>query len=243
MTWGARSAAVALCICAVVVVGCQATPNPVQPFARVTCAGPPAFDPAVLDQPGGAERGDGAEAAALRGALAPTNTDADVALPDSGWIQVTRTGAAVKYVAQGGEGPGLAIVALTRRDGQWILDRSGRCEVLPEIRAGLELAMWRVAAGQQLGPETTEVDVLVTELGCNSGQDAEGRVLVDRVVSDERSVIVVMATAPRGGAQECPDNPETPFVLNLPEPLGERVLMDGYSLPPRDATECHRFAC
>ena len=56
-------------------------------------------------------------------------------------------------------------------------------------------------------------------------------------------MVVVIGTVPRGGAQECPDNPETPFLLALPEPLGDRVLLDGYSIPPRDATECHRFAC
>jgi hypothetical protein len=217
--------------------------QPEQPFTRVLCGGPPAFHPGVLDQEGGAEGADDPAAAALRAALAPTGGDIDEDLPNTGWIEVTRTESMVKYLARGGNGPGLAIVIVKLRDGQGRLDASGRCELLPEIRPGLELAMFRVAPGQQLTPEMTEVEVLVTELGCNSGQDARGRVRVERIVPGDSSVIVVMATAPRDGAQECPDNPETPFLLELPEPLGDRALLDGYSIPPRDARECHPFAC
>lgn len=238
---------IALGACAGLLAACGVSPpsgaSPEGGFTRVLCGGPPAFHPGVLDREGGAERGDDPAAATLRAALAPTNDDTDEALPDSGWIEVARTESSVKYLARGGRGPGLAIVRVVQRDGRWTLDGSGRCELLPEIRLGLAHAMFRVAPGQSLTPETARVEVLVQELACNSGQDARGRVRVERVVADERSVIVVMATVPRGGAQDCPDNPETPFILELPEPLGERVLMDGYSIPPRDARECHRFAC
>jgi hypothetical protein len=197
----------------------------------------------VLDQEGSAERGDDEAAAVLRGALAPTRDDTDEALPDTGWIEVSRTDTTIKYLARGGQGPGLAIVALVGRDGQWRLHGSGRCELVPEIRPGLDLAMFRVAPGEELTPESTNIEVLVTELGCNSGEDARGRIRVEHIVPGADSVTVVLVTVPRGGAQECPDNPETPFLLVLPEPLGDRVLLDGYSIPPRDATECHRFAC
>jgi hypothetical protein len=67
--------------------------------------------------------------------------------------------------------------------------------------------------------------------------------VVDRILPSDASLIVVMATVPRGGAQDCPDNPETSFLLELPEPLGDRLLVDGSEIPPRDATVCHLFAC
>jgi len=241
------SALMALLAGVVVLAGCGvAQPSDdqhEQPFTSVVCGGPPAFDPGVLDQEGRAELADDPAATALRAALAPTGGDIDEALPDTGWIEVTRDESMVKFLAPGGDGPGLAIVRVVLRDGPWTLESSGRCELLPEIPAGLDLAMFRVAPGQELTPETTEVDVLVQELACNSGQDARGRVRVDRIIPGDSGVIVVMATEPRGGAQDCPDNPETPFLLELPEPLGDRALLDGYSIPPRDATECHRFAC
>lgn len=217
--------------------------QPEQPFTSVLCGGPPSFHPDVLDQEGGAQRGDDPAAATLRAALAPAGGDIDDVLPHTGWIEVTRTESMVKFLARGGNGPGMGIVTVVLRDGQWTLDRTGRCDLQPEIRPGLDLAMFRVDPGEELTPETTEVDVLVSELACNSGQDAEGRIRVDRIVPGDSSVIVVIATAPRGGDHECPGNPETPFLLELPEPLGDRALLDGYSIPPRDATECHRFAC
>jgi len=242
--WG--SLAIAPLAAVIVLSACAVTQpssdQPEQPFTRATCGGPPAFHPGVMDQQGGTEQGDDPAAAALRAALAP-GEDIDDTLPDRGWIEVTRTESMVKFLARGGDGPGLAIVTVVPRDGQWTLDRAGRCELLPEIRAGLDLAMFRVAPGEELTPEMTEVDVLVTELACSSGQDADGRIRVDRIIPGDSSVIVVIATAPRGGDHECPDNPETPFLLQLPEPLGDRALLDAYSLPPRDATECHRFAC
>ena len=217
--------------------------SPDQPFTHVTCGGPPAFEAAVLDQGGTAERGDDAAAATLRAVLAETNGDIGDALPDTGWIEVTRTESRAKYLARGGEGPGFAIVTLAMRNGEWALDAPGRCELQPEVRAGLQLAMFRVAPGQELTPETRDVQVLVVELGCNSGEDARGRVRVDRILPGESSVTVVIGTVPREGSHDCQDNPETPFVLELPEPLGDRVLLDAYSIPPRDATECHPFAC
>ena len=238
------SAVRALLAAAFVLAACDAvqpSDEPAEePFTRILCGGPPAFHPDVLDQEGAAERGDDPAAATLRAAL---GGDIDDTLPDTGWIEVTRTESMVKYLAVGGQGPGLAIVRARLRNGQWTVDGAGRCELLPEIRAGLRLAMFRLAPGQQLTPEMTEVEVLVTELACNSGQDARGRVRVERIIPGDSSVIVVMATAPRDDAQACPDNPETPFLLELPEPLGDRALLDGYSIPPRDATECHRFAC
>lgn len=61
-------------------------------------------------------------------------------------------------------------------------------------------------------------------------------------IDADDSVTVTFAVRPRLGAQECPSNPETPFVLELPEPLGDRSLRDGSSVPPRDATVCPDIA-
>jgi hypothetical protein len=38
------------------------------------------------------------------------------------------------------------------------------------------------------------------------------------------------------GNQECPRNPDLPVEITLPEPLGDRKLVDGSTIPPRDAT-------
>jgi hypothetical protein len=84
--------------------------------------------------------------------------------------------------------------------------------------------------------------VLVTEHACNSGEDARGRITVAAIDEDDDSVTVTLAVRPRGGAQECPSNPETPFVIELSAPLGDRALLDGSSVPARDATVCPDIA-
>lgn len=209
-------------------------------ITRVTCGGP-SFDLAVLDQPGGAELADDPAAAALRGHLTAGNVETDW-LPDEGWIEATRTEVMVQYVARGGGAP-LSAVTVELRDGHWTIGGWAQCRPRAEVAPGVNLAMFRVAPHEELMPETTKVDVLVTELACNSGQDASGRILRPRIISGADSVTVVMTVRPRGGGQECPDHPETPFVLELPEPLGDRLLLDGSEVPARDATECPERLC
>jgi hypothetical protein len=93
-----------------------------------------------------------------------------------------------------------------------------------------------------LDPAATEIPVLVTERACNSGEDARGRIVVSAIRADDDAVTVTLAVRTRGGAQSCPSNPETPFVLELEEPLGDRQLLDGSSIPARDATVCPDIA-
>lgn len=211
-----------------------------QAFPRVTCGGPPGFDPALLDGPGGVERGEDPTAAALRAAV--EGGDSDI-LPETGWIEVTRTDEIVRYLAHGGDGPGLAIVTIRQRDGQWLPDASGRCDLRPEVRDGLNLAQFRVAPHEQLTEDTTELDVLVLEMACTSGEDAQGRIVEPTIVDGSDALTVVFATVPQDGAADCEITPETPFVLQLPEPLGDRTLLDGAEIPPRDATTCHPRIC
>ncbi|MGI8999064.1 MAG: hypothetical protein ACR2GO_05090 [Candidatus Limnocylindria bacterium] len=100
------------------------------------------------------------------------------------------------------------------------------------------MASFRVAPGVALDPEMTEIGVLVTEQACNSGEDAQGRILEPEIIGGADSVTVVFAVRPRGGGQDCQSNPETPFLLTLDEPLGDRQLLDGSEDPARDATTC-----
>ncbi len=106
----------------------------------------------------------------------------------------------------------------------------------------LGLASFRVAPDVALTADMTEIEVLVTERACNSGEDASGRIEKPVVTVGAESVTVVFSVRPRGGLQECPSNPETPYVLVLDEPLGDRVLLDGSDVAPRDATECADIA-
>jgi hypothetical protein len=67
---------------------------------------------------------------------------------------------------------------------------------------------------------------------------ADGRIVEPTIVAGDDIVTVILAVRPRRGAHDCQSNPETPFLLELPEPLGERTLLDGSYVPARDATIC-----
>lgn len=204
---------------------------------NVTCGGP-AFPAAILREVGDAELAAGPEAAALRELL--EGPEAQDLLPRSGWTLAVRQDELVVFVAPSppGSEPPVVQVTLELADGEWRPAGFGQCWPQADVGPDLGLASFRVAPHEELSAETREVDVLVTELACNSGQDARGRVVRPAVILAEDTVTVVFAVVPRGGAQECPSNPETPVLLELPEPLGERRLLDGSSVPARDATTC-----
>lgn len=229
-----------------------ATPGSVTPSApiavdservsmMVSCGGRP-FPAEVLTAEGDAERDDHPAAAALRTLLADGNA-ADDLLPQTGWrLAVSERDGAVYIADVPGGDPPFAEVSVRNEEGVWRVEGYGQCRPTADVGPGLGLAEFRVAPGTELRPELTEIDVRVTERACNSGEDARGRIVEPAVIADATTVTVVFGVVPRPGEQACPSNPETPFTLRLPEPLGDRRLLDGSSVPPRDATTCPDIA-
>lgn len=221
-------------------------PSAVDPRAgsRVTCGGGPAFSIDLLAVAGSAQTGNDPAAEALRRHLATDNIEIND-LPDDGWIEVARSGSQVLYLAPVPASEGSwHFVTVDVDGGAWDVGGWGGCTLQPDVGPMLGIASFRVAPGAEPGPDVTEIDVLVTERACNSGEDASGRIVAPAVTLGEERVVVTFAVRPRGGllGHTCPSNPETPFVLELPEPLGDRALFDGSSVPPRDATVCPDIA-
>lgn len=224
-------------LAALLLGGCAQMADP-PPIAEVSCGGP-GFPLSVLDEPGHAERLDDPAAQALRNHLAQSGPDFTW-LPDTGWREVARTDTEVHYVADAvpAADPPYVAVSVMRDGDDWRIAGWGQCRLQPSVGPGLGLASFRVAPDVELVPGLAEIPVLVTERACNSGQDARGRIVGPQVVAADDAITVVFAVRPRGGDQECPSNPETPHLLVLPEPIGNRTLLDGSEIPPRDATKC-----
>ena len=232
-------AALSLSACGVQLPGLGVGP---EPGARLTCGGGPSFPAALLEGDGGAENGTDPAAAALRRHLEMNHMDIDF-LPDTGWVEVSRTDSDVLYLAPDPAAEGSwANVSVGQDGGAWEVEGWGGCPLQPDVGQGLGIASFRVAPDNELDPAATEIAVAVTERACNSGEDASGRIVVAAIDADDDSVTVTLAVRPRGGAQTCPSNPDTPFVLELPEPLGDRALLDGSQVPARDATACPDIA-
>ncbi|MGG5259828.1 hypothetical protein [Phycicoccus avicenniae] len=107
----------------------------------------------------------------------------------------------------------------------------GGCGVLPSSTAG---ASWSLAPGQEVTAASTELQVLVTRVGCNSGVTGTAEEPTVDVGAD-RVVVTFVVTPEEPGSADCQGNPEVPFTLLLPEPLGARALVDGQCLGDGEA--------
>lgn len=233
-------AAVAACSSVEIADPSRTPPEAVDPdrvVMNVTCGGP-AFSVGVLEADGRAEVRDDPAVQALR--LHLGGAEAEDFLPDHGWREAVRTDELAVFIADAPKGnePPFVEVTLELVAGAWRVAGYGQCWPQADVGPGLGPASFRVAPHEELTPELTEIDVLVTERACNSGEDARGRIVEPAVITGPQTVTVVFGVVPREGALECPSNPETLFVLRLGEPLGDRALLDGSEVPPRDATIC-----
>ena len=138
-----------------------------------------------------------------------------------------------EYLASGDTGLATVIVAL--EGGEWRVVGWGQCHpsrVLPE---GLNEAEWVLADPDAIDPATTTFEALVTERECASGESSEGRIVGPDILAAGEDLLVTFAVRPlEGDAFTCQSNPPTRVTVTLPEPLGDRRLLDGSTLPPRE---------
>jgi hypothetical protein len=91
---------------------------------------------------------------------------------------------------------------------------------------------WLDPAVDPPGPGSVEVHVLVEERACASGQSAEGRIADPVIVVGAHAVRITIGVFPApGDVQSCQGNPATPFVVVLPEALGDRQLTGDVPVP------------
>ncbi|WP_432497829.1 hypothetical protein [Kineococcus auxinigenes] len=90
-------------------------------------------------------------------------------------------------------------------------------------------ATWRLA--QEPDPQDVSVSVLVSERACSSGRTAEGRIQEPEVEYRREEVVITVRVDALDGANSCPGAPETPFTVELSEPIGTRALVDGGQAP------------
>jgi hypothetical protein len=200
------------------------------------CSEGPSFSSDVFEQPATAEMASFPEAKVLRAFL--VTPDASGYLPLHGWWLGAADAESMVFVAQDRGGVGYVMVAFRKGAVGWLLDSYGACRLRVDLSGGLGNAAWildpKVPAP---APGDTQFTALVTEEECASGQSAEGRIAEPRVLYEPDRILVILAVRPRPGAQTCPSNPETPYVVRLKEPIGERQLLDGTYYPPHDPTQ------
>jgi hypothetical protein len=128
-----------------------------------------------------------------------------------------------------GNPPRLLTVAV-RQDARrrtWKRTAISAARPLRATRDGIRASSWRLDPTQQPDPEATVLRVLVTEQTFSGAQYAHGRVLAPDLYFDGEQLLLTMFVTPRPGFQNRAPNPETPVRITLPNPLGQRQLVDG----------------
>jgi len=154
--------------------------------------------------------------------------------PQEGWQLLHRTAEQATLVAR--SNGTLAYMFLDREVDAWKWGGSSlsgsRCDLQYAIPAGLNTVGWRLdPAVSEPGPLTTELHVLLTERECVSGQAIGDRLVGPQVVMTDTEVrLAFAAERPPGDAHTCQGNPETSYVVELPEPLGEREIIQSMSI-------------
>jgi hypothetical protein len=198
------------------------------------------FSPAALaGTPAPLDPGEAAAAALLahltarsapkRSSRAPWKRRAAPAPPPSldGWRLLARTDDEVLFGL--GRAPKLLTVGM-RRAGlrrSWTVVGVSSSRPLRAVRDGIRASSWRPDPTHDVRPEDTVLRVLVTEQTFSSGQRADDRLLAPELFADEAELILTMFIKPRPGYQSAAGNRETPARITLPEPVGERRLIDG----------------
>lgn len=88
------------------------------------------------------------------------------------------------------------------------------------------IAIWELAPGQSLNERTRSITTVVTRLGCNSG--VTGTVNEPTIVFTPTDAIIAFTVSPGPpDIAACQGNDHVAYEIALPEPLGDRSLIDG----------------
>jgi hypothetical protein len=227
-------------------VGCgydtPSTPveNQATALARLqfTCGHDP-FPFAALSGPVGAEQAATPQATALRALLAAPPEANRPNLPIVGYRLLAQSADSIQFAAVSDEfGTGLVYVRLELDAVGWTPKEWGGCRPTAVFN-GLNAATWQLAPDVPFpNARSISFTALVSEAACTSGRTADDRVLPPAILTSQADVLVIFAVRPPppspNGLETCPGPPPTRFEVALPEPLGERTLLDGGVSPPAD---------
>ena len=136
-----------------------------------------------------------------------------------------------QWTEQGPTGNGTYTLSLGREGNTWRADGWGECQLSPVLKEGHSWAEVTAVTGN---PESARLTAQVNERECASGRDPEPFLHEPFVVETDKSVIIYWTSEPPRGAENCQGNPSIDRVVELKQPLGTRLVLDGFRYPPRE---------
>lgn len=155
--------------------------------------------------------------------------------PQDGWQILYLTDHEAHLVATT-ENSGLAHMYLTDDGSGWTWSGSSlagdECRLEFVSSKTVNTVDWRLdPEAEALTQESTEIDVILHERDCVGGREIGDRLLGPQIVMTGSHVFVAFAAErPEGEAFECPGNPDMPYTVELPMPLGDRELVEGLEI-------------
>lgn len=201
------------------------------PHVMVGCRSGPYFEFSDLEEVVPLSEGDpGGVADAIEPFL---SSEEGVFWPQEGWL-ILREGEDHILLVHDSE-KGLSFMEVERDSDAWRWSGSqtgGPCPLQFQIPQSLNAVDWTLDPnGRPPSADSVEIDVLMTERECVSGQAIGDRLLEPEVVMTEDTVrIALAAEPPPGDAFDCQGNPETPYTVALPQPLGDREVVEGLAV-------------
>ena len=202
------------------------------PDLIVTCPSGPSFPISALDDIADISADD---PEGMLAAIEPfLHSEEGTFWPQEGW-QLLHQGPQEAILVTPFEGD-LAYMFLDREGDAWGWSGSSingnPCELQYAVPAGLNTVEWRLdPAAPEPGPDATDLHVLLTERECVSGQEIGDRLVGPQIVITDTDVrLVFAAEPPPGDAHDCQGNPETPYTVELPEPLGDRAIIEAMAI-------------
>ena len=197
---------------------------------QVSCSGPPFKPLVVFSGPTDAERGNRPSEVALREVLAE-GLYADFGAPKHNWRLLVETSGYAQF-ASGRLGHRAQTISVARRGKGWEqIGYSSNCEPAV-LRGGRQAITWALAPGQHLSPTTQSIEVELLGGECDSGQSENERLETPVFREESGAVLMALWIRPVHGPQTCQALIEPPVTIQLPEPLGQRRLLDGSVFPP-----------
>lgn len=141
-----------------------------------------------------------------------------------------------QWTEQGPAGNGTFTLSLGRDANTWQAEGWGGCQLSPVLKDGHS---WAEVTGYTANPESTRLTVQVNERECVSGRNPEPFLHEPFVAETDKSVTLYWTSEPPSGDQDCQGNPSIDRVVELKQPLGTRLVLDGFSYPPRELRTRH----
>jgi hypothetical protein len=143
----------------------------------------------------------------------------------AGWRALAATEDEILYAK--GRPPQLLTVAVQRRRKAWTVIGVSNSRPLRAVRQGVRASSWRLDPDFMPGPESTELHLLVTEQTVATGTLAADRMLAPDLHLDGERAMLRIYVKPIEGYTARTKRYETAVTVRLPEPLGERAVIDG----------------